>query len=61
LKVDSLKLEKIHYPSRATDLLRKGVPIHIVQKIMGHSSIDVTQIYEHLDERDLKNAVKWID
>jgi integrase len=47
--------------SCATDLLRKGVPIHMVQKIMGHSSIDVTQIYEHLDERDLKNAVKGID
>ncbi|MDZ7660451.1 tyrosine-type recombinase/integrase [Fodinibius sp.] len=47
--------------SCTTDLLRKGVPIHIVQKIMGHSSIDVIQIYEHLDESDLKNAVKGID
>ncbi|MDZ7657991.1 tyrosine-type recombinase/integrase [Fodinibius sp.] len=50
-----------HYNSWFTDLLRKGVPIHMVQKIMGHSSIDVTQIYEHLDESDLKNAVKGID
>ena len=33
----------------------------MVQKIMGHSSIDVTQIYEHLDQNDLKNAVKGID
>jgi len=47
--------------SCATDLLRKGVPIHIVQKIMGHSSIDVTQIYEHLDQNDIKNAMKGID
>jgi|AntRauTorckE6833_2_1112554.scaffolds.fasta_scaffold01937_1 site-specific recombinase XerD len=47
--------------SCATDLLRKGVPIHIVQKIMGHSSIGVTQIYEHLDQKDVKNAVKGID
>jgi site-specific recombinase XerD len=47
--------------SCATDLLRKGVPINLVQKIMGHSSIDVTQIYEHLDQKDLINAVKGID
>lgn len=47
--------------SCATDLLRKGVPINMVQKIMGHSSIDVTQIYEHLDQKDLINAVKGID
>lgn len=47
--------------SCATDLLRKGVPIHIVQKIMGHSSLDVTQIYEHLDQNDIKNAIKGID
>lgn len=47
--------------SCATDLLRKNVQIHIVQKIMGHSSVDVTQIYEHLDENDLKNALAGID
>ena len=47
--------------SCATDLLRKGVPIHIVQKIMGHSSLQVTQIYEHLDQNDIKNALKGID
>ncbi|HEX6982425.1 MAG TPA: tyrosine-type recombinase/integrase [Balneolaceae bacterium] len=47
--------------SCATDLLRKGVPIHIVQKIMGHSSVQVTQIYEHLGMNDITNAVKGID
>ena len=45
----------------ATDLLRKGVPIHIVQKIMGHSSVEVTQIYEHLNQNDIANAIKGID
>ena len=47
--------------SCATDLLRKGVPIHIVQKIMGHSTVQVTQIYEHLDQKDITNAIKGID
>ncbi|WP_445665587.1 tyrosine-type recombinase/integrase [Fodinibius sp. AD559] len=57
---DTIMLHGLRH-SCATDLLRKGVPIHMVQKIMGHSSIDVTQIYEHLDENDLKNALKGID
>ena len=47
--------------SCATDLLRQGVPIHIVQKIMGHSSVEVTQIYEHLNQNDIANAIKGID
>lgn len=47
--------------SCVTDLLRKGVPINIVKDIMGHSSLDVTMIYEHLDLQDIKNAVKGID
>ena len=57
---DTINLHGLRH-SCATDLLRKGVPIHLVQKIMGHSSIDVTQIYEHLDGQDLTNAVKGID
>ncbi|MCC5905745.1 MAG: tyrosine-type recombinase/integrase [Balneolaceae bacterium] len=47
--------------SCATDLLRQGVPLHIVQKIMGHSSVEVTQIYEHLNQDDITNAIKGID
>lgn len=47
--------------SCATDLLRQGVPMHIVQKIMGHSSIEVTQVYEHLNQEDITNAIKGID
>lgn len=57
---DTITLHGLRH-SCATELLRKDVPIHIVQKIMGHSSIDVTQIYEHLDQNDIKNALKGID
>ena len=45
----------------ATDLLAKGVSPVIVQKIMGHASINTTMIYEHLDAQNIKNAVKGID
>jgi site-specific recombinase XerD len=47
--------------SCVTDLLRQRVPIKIVQKIMDHSSVSVTEIYEHLVQNDIKNALKGID
>lgn len=47
--------------SCVTDMLRKGVPLEIVQKVMDHSSPLVTQIYEHLVQNDIKNALKGID
>lgn len=47
--------------SCATDLLAKGVSPVVVQKIMGHASINTTMIYEHLDAQNIKNAVKGID
>jgi site-specific recombinase XerD len=42
-------------------MLRKGVPLKIVQKVMDHSSPLVTQVYEHLVQNDIKNALKGID
>lgn len=47
--------------SCATDLLAKGVPAVIVQKILGHASINTTMIYEHLDSNNISNAIKGID
>lgn len=47
--------------SCATELLRKGVPINLVSKYLGHSSVEVTQIYEHLDETDLKKTLEAIE
>lgn len=47
--------------SFGTDLLRKGVPINEVSEMMGHSSIEVTKIYQHLTSEDLYESVKDID
>ncbi len=47
--------------SCATDLLAKNVSPVIVQKIMGHASINTTMIYEHLDAQNIKNAIRGID
>ena len=34
--------------SFGTDLLRRGVPINRVSEMMGHSTIEITKIYQHL-------------
>ena len=55
-------VEKVH-PHRfrrtgATLALRRGMPIENVSKILGHESIETTQIYLDLAEEDLRQAHK---
>lgn len=55
-------VEKVH-PHRfrrtcATLALRRGMPIEQVSKMLGHESIETTQIYLDLSEEDLKLAHK---
>ena len=38
----------------ATDLVRKGVPIQDVAKILGHSDLRTTQVYVSLDQETVK-------
>lgn len=42
--------------SFATQLIRNGVDISYVQKMMGHSFVSTTQIYVHLTGTDLQKA-----
>ena len=42
--------------SFATHLLLRGMNLRSLQELMGHNSIETTQIYTHLDLRDLKKA-----
>lgn len=42
----------------ATFALRRGMPIEQVSKMLGHESIETTQIYLDLSEQDLKEAHK---
>lgn len=42
----------------ATFALRKGMPIELVSKILGHESIETTQIYLDISEQELATAHK---
>ena len=44
----------------ATWLVQAGVSIYEVQKLLGHSSVAVTQIYSHLASSELHDAVRKI-
>ena len=51
-----------HFPHRwrhsyATSLLCRGVDIHVVQRLLGHSNIATTTRYLHLSDADLSDAV----
>ena len=42
----------------ATMALRRGMPIEQVSKMLGHESVETTQIYLDLNEQDLEQAHK---
>lgn len=42
--------------SFATEMLAGGADLRVVQEILGHSSLGVTQVYLHLDEKRMRNA-----
>jgi integrase len=44
----------------ATWLVQNAVPIYTVQQILGHSTIQMTQVYSHLEAADLKQPLSMI-
>jgi site-specific recombinase XerD len=47
--------------SFASWLVKAGVSLYQVQKLLGHSSLRVTQMYAHLEPSNLHNAVNILD
>jgi len=45
----------------ATRLVEKGVPLYVVQKLLGHSNIKVTERYAHLQTDTLSDAVALLN
>jgi integrase len=44
-----------------TSWLRKGVPVHVVQKMAGHRNLSTTQHYAHFLKTDLEDAARLLD
>lgn len=45
----------------ASDLVRKGVSLYVVQKLLGHLSPRMTKRYAHLQDDQLTQAIKVLD
>lgn len=56
---DSFHFHSLRH-SFASGLVQKGVSLLIVKELLGHSDLRVTQIYSHLQNADLVNAVELL-
>jgi site-specific recombinase XerD len=45
----------------ASRLVQNGTSLYVVQKLLGHADIKTTQIYAHLKQDNLKDAIKQLD
>ena len=56
--------EKIHFHtlrhSFASLLVQRGVSLYVVKELLGHEDIATTQIYSHLQQQNLKDAVNLL-
>ena len=47
--------------SFASNLAAEGVPLHVVQKLLGHSDISTTMVYSHTNLNMLQQAIRSFD
>ena len=56
--------DKIHFHSLrhsfASNLVQKGVSLYIVKELLGHEDLKTTQIYSHLKQENLSEAVNLL-
>lgn len=59
-EITNFKFHDLHH-AFASQLVRKGVSILAVQKLLGHSDSKMTQRFAHLSNDQLRNAIKKLD
>jgi len=55
--IENLRFHDLRH-TVCTRLIKNGVPLPTVQHIMGHSSIQTTMRYNHIESVDIKNAME---
>lgn len=58
-KITNLRLYDLRH-SFASKLVRNGVAIYEVAELLGHSAVEMTKIYAHLDDQTLRKAVNKV-
>ncbi|MBL7066578.1 MAG: tyrosine-type recombinase/integrase [Candidatus Marinimicrobia bacterium] len=60
LRKRGLSATKIRH-TFATTLVRNGMSIYMVAKLLGHKSVKTTEVYyAHLVPEEIKNHTKWL-
>lgn len=56
--------DKIHFHtlrhSFASLLIQRGVSLYVVKELLGHEALSTTQIYSHLQQQNLREAVNLL-
>jgi integrase/recombinase XerD len=55
-----LKFHSLRHSGATYYLNNKGLDIRFIQQLLGHSRLDTTQIYTHINPEQLKNAFEGV-
>ena len=57
-RLEKIRYSTIWYKEDRNLLYRNGIDIKIIKELLGHVQIDTTEIYTHLYDKDVMNALQ---